>query len=141
MLTNEEKVFYDPNRLTIIDVIKPDGKSCVYSESLEQVQQRYPDAEIWGFLDAVTHQENAMISAPVEITEDRFIEMLEILPPVHWVRHGVSESFKMSERTSGSITGIFARIGNRFFEMQNHISMSHEDILRCIAVSFPDTLA
>ena len=71
-------------------------------------------------VDAWQRHENSCKSEPVEITRDRFHEMLNILPPVAWNYNDPSfESFKMSERTTGSITAIFVRIHDRYFAFSN----------------------
>ena len=114
------------------------GYAWRHGETLEQVTVRYPDTVV-GQLGPVWEQhENSLKSAPVEIDEARFTEMLDVLPPHGWHRQQSSESFKLSERTSGSITAIFCRIKDRYFEMQNHIYLTHEDILRLVLCSFPD---
>ena len=52
-------------------------------------------------VDAWQRHENSCKSEPVEITRDRFHEMLNILPPVAWnFSDPPFESFKMSERTT-----------------------------------------
>ena len=66
---------------------------------------------------------------PEEITKERFWYMLEALPPVGW-KHGAGcESFKMSERWSGNVTYIYARIGEKYFEMRDDIRTPHDVII------------
>jgi hypothetical protein len=43
----------------------------------------------------------------VEITEARYIDQLETLPPVDWCRGYGGESFKSMEFTGGDVTAIF----------------------------------
>lgn len=143
-INDKTPVFYVPGKPGIIDtaVVGADGiaRSYYEGETLDQMQVRYPGAAL-GELGPVSEASEAMfVSVPVEVDEARYMEMLEVLPPMHWKNQGVSESFKLSERTSGNITAIFCRIQGRYFEMQNSVFMSHEDIVRCIAVSFPDTM-
>ena len=52
---------------------------------------------------------------PTEITEETFIEMLEVLPPVAWTRRNNFESFLMSEHYSGPYTSQYARHGKRYY--------------------------
>ncbi|MCR4319791.1 MAG: DUF1419 domain-containing protein [Candidatus Brocadiaceae bacterium] len=127
-MNDNQPVFYQPGKPGIIDLCI-DGKGQYSGESLEQMRLRYPGAEI-GELGAVSeYSENCFKSAAVEITEDRFIEMLEVLPPINWVHENGSESFKISERTYGNITAIFARIGERYFELSDSIFLSHQQIM------------
>ena len=81
--------------------------------------------------------EDGFKSPPVEITEERWNEMLGILPPVGW-KHGEpdSESFKISELTAGRITAIFVRIGKRYFEMSDRISMPHAECVTHVRAKF-----
>lgn len=50
-----------------------------------------------------------------EITEGRYFEMLEVLPPMHWEHADGVERFLMSEMLDGSITEQFARQNGRFW--------------------------
>lgn len=130
-------VFYVPGRLGLIDLaVERNGQlTGAYSgETLDQIRARYPGAEI-GKLGPVAEQtENAFKSGPEEITEERFVEMLGVLPPVQWTNRDGCESFKLSERTSGSITAIFCRIGGRYFTLSDSIATPHADIVaRCRA--------
>ena len=69
--------------------------------------------------------ENNFKRPPVEISEHRWDEMLGVLPPVAWKTDPTGESFKISERTAGSITAIFVRIGDRYFEFSDSIGLPH----------------
>ncbi len=125
-------VFYVPGRPGILALaIERDGvlRSEFGNETLEQMCARYPGAAL-GELGPVSEQSESFYrSAPVEITRERFIEMLEVLPPVGWVHAGDAETFKLSERTSGNITPIFCRIGERHFELSDSIFMKHDAIV------------
>ncbi len=46
-----------------------------------------------------------------EIPEKKFVEMLEVLPPVKWENRGDFESFLMSEHWSGPYTQQYVRRG------------------------------
>jgi len=50
-----------------------------------------------------------------EITEEKFIERLEVLPPQQWIHAGGFESFLMSEHWSGPYTSQYARHGQRYY--------------------------
>lgn len=51
-----------------------------------------------------------------EITEERFYDMLNVLPPHNWSRGERFEFFTMSERLVGSLTSMFVRLGNSYYE-------------------------
>ena len=143
-------VFYVPGRTGIVDLaIMRDGvlRSQVYNETIDELRQRYPGAQVGQLGPVAQATDDAFRSPPVEITQQRFWDMLEVLPPVAWVRRTIeenkdqtldNESFKISERTCGSITAIFCRIGSRYFELQDSITMRHDDILRAVLLAYPD---
>ena len=80
--------------------------------------------------------ENAFKSSPVEISEDRWNEMLGVLPPVAWTTDQTGESFKLGERTAGSITAIFVRIGERYFELSDSITLPHRACTARVRATF-----
>ena len=50
-----------------------------------------------------------------EITEERFDDMLNVLPPENWQRGGGLSIFRMSEYMTGSITGHYLSMQGRYF--------------------------
>lgn len=85
------------------------------------------------FDEAHKRYEESFKTEPVEITEAKWHEMLCVLPPVAWKRDPSGESFKMSERMAGSITGIYVRLGDRYFQFYDDIRLSHpECVARCV---------
>lgn len=131
-INDSTPVFYQTGKAGIIDygIVRNGVLTGAYSnETLEQMRVRYPDAILGELGPVAAASEDMFRSPPVEIDEDRWMEMLEVLPPVNWVCDSEGESFKLSERTSGNITAIFARIGERYFEMQDSAFMKHEQII------------
>lgn len=124
-----EACYYSPSQLVVIDLIGANGLSVYAQETEDQLRQRYPDAQRMTLDDAVLAKENALISAPVEITEAQFINALEVLPPNQWRNLGVEESFKMCEHLSGAITTIYARLGTRYFSFNDRFNMPHTQII------------
>lgn len=131
-----ESCFYVPGVPGIIDAVHPKTGLGVYSgESLEQIRKRDPGAELGNFEQVCDQQDAYWRKPPVEITRDRFLEMLGVLPPVGWEMTEEEEVFKLAERTSGAITAIFCRIGDRYFEMQDRIYLDVDLIVaKCKAV-------
>lgn len=106
--------------LTCIDVQHPvTGRSEIAGETLEQIRLRYPGAQLVEFGPWCAAKEKALCSEPEPITEARFMEMLEVLPPQRWQRGENCESFELCEHTSGRVTAIFCRIGDRYFEFSD----------------------
>jgi hypothetical protein len=131
--------YYVPGSTSTIDAIGADGLTIYCKETFEQVLDRYPGAELWNFDKAVEEIQRLSyeryISAPVEIDQDRFHEMLEVLPPMKWKGGDGQESFMISEALTMDIRSIFCRIGDRYFEMTDRQSLSHSEICdRCRAL-------
>ena len=131
-VTEDTQVFYIPGKPGVIDFAKDvDGEllSLYGGKTLSELASEYPGVAI-GKLGDVSAQSEAMFRTnPVEITEDRWMEMLEVLPPVSWKRGANAETFKLSERTYGAITAIFCRIGDRYFELSDDIHRPHDAIV------------
>lgn len=111
--------------LTCIDIVDPDtGRSAINNETLDQVQARYPGAEIADFETWVKTKEKSLCTEPVRITGERFMEMMEVLPPQRWQHGHDCESFELCEHTSGRVTAIFARFGDEYYEWQDRAGQS-----------------
>jgi hypothetical protein len=66
---------------------------------------------------------------PKEITQEKYWSALSVMPPFKWVRSEKHESFKMDEMLSGCITGIYCRIGKRYFSFNGDISTPHDEVI------------
>ncbi|MEQ1716372.1 MAG: hypothetical protein ABL907_10375 [Hyphomicrobium sp.] len=121
--------WYVPGEIHIVDVIHPDdGLTLHFAEDAAQICARHPDAQrmtcedAWKAADAVgLAQYRKDVS---EVTQERFMDALNVLPPVGWTTRQGVESFRISERIWGSITDIYARIGNRYFMLSDDIRLS-----------------
>lgn len=142
------QVFYTPAANgcypTIIDEAieingTPTGR---YSgETLEQIGKRYPGAQVGDAMDIAAQREAMMISEPEQITEEQFMDALEVLPPEGWIRHQHTESFKMCEYYSGRVTSIYARFADTYWTFKDIGSKTHVEIMdkvSKVAVKFID---
>ena len=83
--------FAVPGQDSIIDCVHPvTGKTCIYGKTLEDVQQEEPKAvkmtvEQWA-QEKAKRQDGELSWEP--ITEERYYEMLECLPPACYRDHG-----------------------------------------------------
>ena len=68
-----------------------------------------------------------------EITKEQWWEMLEVLPPEKWQKVAGVEIFRMSEYTSGTVTGHYAMLGDRYFSANRDIRTEYADIAGEIA--------
>lgn len=135
----KEPVFFlDPDRQTgqshrIIDQAIFNEKVQAYTtyggQTLEAMQARYPGLKVGDFDDIMSAKEAFYRELGVyEIDEETFMDALECLPPLDWVRKGYVESFKLSELITGNIAWIYCRLGTRFFRFYDNVSLSWEGI-------------
>jgi len=109
-----------------IDIIK-DGKGVYSGKSFYELKKEYPDLIESDHKDFLEHAYKMLITEPVEINEERYIDMLECLPPCKWNRGEYTESFFMSEAKCYDIHSHFVRIGKRFFEFDDKRSLKHDE--------------
>lgn len=125
---------------SVIDAVLDDGR-LVYArgKTVEDLRAQYPDIEVLPSHEAFARADAAHIEAPKRISRAQFHEMLEVLPPLDWMRRGSSESFKISEMKSGSITSIFYRVGNTYWELCNSVRLTHDEIATLVAAAWTDS--
>ena len=106
-------------------------RSTQRSLSLEDCRRFYPDTELMTLeayfeLIAAPHR-----TAVREITEARFTDQLEVMPPRDWFSpgNGQGQSFKSAELWKGDVTSIFANVRGRFFEFRDRKHLNHADIV------------
>lgn len=133
-LSDNLPCYYSASIKNLIDVIRPDGLTWINGETAAQIRARYPDAERLTLADASRRIDDAFRAPVSRITREQFWDALECLPPVGWKRYDSEESFKMSERTAGNITGIYARLGEEYFCLADDITLSHADIMHRVGV-------
>lgn len=72
---------------------------------------------------------------PEQITVEQWIEALECLPPMKWGSILGVESFRCSEFYSGSITAIYARVGDSCWKFRDNAYMPMEEISRRVLLA------
>lgn len=125
-------VFYSRSENTVIDTCRDTNppRSHIQNETLNEIRARYPDAEYIEFEKAIKIIEEKHRLPVREITKEYFWEMLEVLPPAGWKKETGCESFKLSEKWSGNITDIYARIDKRYFTLRDTIFLPHNEIIK-----------
>jgi len=124
--------YYIPGQTHIVDAISPDNLTRYGRKSHQEILADYPTAQILTLEAAAVAIEALFVRPIAEITEEEYWEMVGVLPPVGFIsRNGTS--FKMSERTAGNITGIYANVGNRYFCLADSIFTPHDEIMRRVA--------
>lgn len=117
----------------LFDVAKPDEAGILRGyyggKTLDEVQAEHPDATLMSMDALTTAQENALRTEPVQITEEEYMDALEVLPPLDWVIHGRTQSFKFVERFSGAVTSIFAKKNGAHWTFRDVDTLTHEEIM------------
>lgn len=105
--------------------------ACATSKTLEALNAHGDHWELVTIEEAQARFAQANYQPVSEINEARFMDMLEVLPPLDWHFNeaGGAQSFKMMEMYSGNITDIFAQYGMRYFQMRNHSTLTHDEIM------------
>lgn len=130
--------WYVPGETHIVDLIHPDdGLTLHYSENALAVRDRYPGAERMSCDDAWKAIDSAALTRyrhdTTEVSEERFMDALNVLPPLGWTTKVGVESFRISERLWGNITDIYARLGERYFMLSDDIRLPADVIAERIA--------
>lgn len=127
-----------PGETHIVDLIHPEtGLTLHYAHGPDQVTARHPGVvridceEAWRAIEQV--ERTRYVRGVEEITEDTFMDALNVLPPVGWTTRGGVESFKISERITGTLTDIFARLGDRYFKLTDDIRLPADVIAARVA--------
>lgn len=76
----------------------------------------YPDYEPMSYDAFAAAQRGHYLDKPItEVTAERWDEMLNVLPPMHWERADGVERFVMSEAIDGLFNEQYARCDDRYF--------------------------
>lgn len=104
-------------------------------KTLEEMKVEHPLIEVGEYVDVLAIDEAMRKTEPVEISEDRYIEMRDVLPSEDWRRDQAGSSFKMSEYLSGRITSIYVAMGNRYFSFNDVFTLHHGEIMAKVKVA------
>lgn len=142
--TNDVPAFFIPSRNTIYSTgFIPEGQhepvSLCSFETLAEMQIRFPDMELLSLDEAESRQSAGKIQPWKEITEERWLDQLYVLPPVDRMSTPAGETFKSAERYDRNLTSIFARWDGRYFECRNRCTLHHRDLILSVAQSFTRT--
>jgi len=122
------KVVYCTASNRIIDLVR---KAETEADAISRLTPEYGrDLTILPLDEAEKRFEAQFKTDPIQITEAQWWYALEVLPPEDWHRTATGESFKMSERLAGSITGIYVALEEGYFMFNDVAQLPHAD---CVA--------
>jgi len=134
-------VFYEPGKTHLYSVaVRRNGeyRSNYGNKTLAEAQASHPAVQLMPFGDALRMIDAAQTAAychePVEITQDQFWEMLEVLPPCKWLRGTDSEAFFVSEALCADIHTWCVRIGSRYWSLNRSCTRSPESVISEVAI-------
>ena len=123
--------FYDPINHRVLELLHPGTFKGINSGlSLDELQLKNPNAEYWNFDRACIDFYNSFKTAPNAISEAEFNRAIETIVKINWVACSASESFKCADCLAGSITQIYARLGDKYYTLIDDIFLSHNDIIK-----------
>lgn len=126
---SQDQVAFSRARKTVIDFVRPDGRTQICGKTLDDLRAEYPDVSIEEFEVAYKAIESCFIKPVHPVSAEQFIEALEVMPPLNWVRAEDSESFKSMEMTYGNVTRIWVRVGDHYFSLSDRRTLTHAQIL------------
>jgi len=121
--TDNTPTFYDLKENSINTVclcdsfenLKDNTKVAYVEENKKEYQAKHPELELISFGKALELSQQAdrkKYEAGVvkEITEERFDEMLNVLPPDNWINYSTNESFRICEDLTGELSNFYIRV-------------------------------
>jgi hypothetical protein len=134
LLNNEvyEKVLYVPGSYGIIDTFY-DGRTSVNKKTFEEVKKEYPNIKLLSWSEFLKEQkkneDENIITGPQEITEEKFNDMLEILPPKNLIVQGSFIAFMMCEYFTSNITNYYIKTGGKYYTATKRDTTSYRDLI------------
>lgn len=128
-----------PERGSVVDAVGPNGLGFFSHQSQAELETRYGPLQIISADEAAEIAVQKAISPPVEVSEETFQDALDVLPPLRWFRGGHTESFRICEAISGTVHTALVRVGSRYFQTSQRLSMSHQDLVALVREVFPET--
>tara|TARA_R100000781_G_scaffold90541_1_gene55985 strand:+ start:549 stop:1043 length:495 start_codon:yes stop_codon:yes gene_type:complete len=129
--TDSTPTFYDSKEGTVNTVclcdsfenLKDETKVAWVKENKKEYQAKHPELELISFSKALELSQQAdrkkyKAGIVKEITEERFDEMLNVLPPDNWINYSTNESFRICEDLTGELSNFYIRVFDG--EFPNH---------------------
>ncbi len=128
--------FYDcthafavPGEDNIIDMVRPDTQpSCHYNQNLEEMRQRYPEAQIVNateFFAAIRQRKNPPLEWEIT-TRENYWNMLEVLPPKYH-RNGaflVGEAMDHFGANGAARYDAFKQVGSIYYQSNRPVTVA-----------------
>lgn len=138
MSKNEELWVYMPGKLHAETVLR-DGRGMYSGKSeKEYLDEGFKITGYDEFHEQLTKTENEKYTSKpwIEITEDEWWDMYEVLPPMKDTRLDGWHFFFISEATTSNIHACFCEIGDRYFTASRRTSTPYQEMILEIEEQF-----
>ena len=98
-----------------------DGVGTWSGETIDQLRKSFPNAQAGTIEEFSVAVRESYRRPPQRITEEEWMDALESLPPMRWVRSNGFESFCFMEAITCNIHSIYARLGDTYWHMADDI--------------------
>jgi len=88
--------------------------------------------EVLDWEEATAIHRSKYLTPPKQVTQERFWEMLEVLPPCKWNHSKSAESFFVSERITLDLVSWFVRLGDEYWELIASDKLNHDDVVNLV---------
>lgn len=134
------EAFYNISSRLIVDIVDPaTGRGMYGGQTEAELASVHAPAAIarMGLAEAKAAAREARITPAEPITAEYFDDMLNVLPPVDWVRRAGIEHFFLSERVYDDIVQYCVRIGDRHWKFQDRAHLTTQEIAQRLGVARP----
>lgn len=128
-LTGQAVVFWDKEKKELM--------SGWFDYTLDEYKAKYPLTQVVTTRELEPIIEKAAITQPQPITAAAFEDALECLPPAYMASGANTESFQMSERYTGRVTGTYVRIGDDHYRFNDIMGKPHAELVQKVKDSLP----
>ena len=127
------QVFFSASRLQSIDTVAPNGLGGYSRKTQAELEVTEGPLVIISADEAHDRERSKYITPAKEVSEERYRNMLECLPPSRWhrVAPGISV-FHVSERITHDIVSWFFQAGDRYFEVQDSDKLTDAELINRI---------
>jgi hypothetical protein len=98
-------------------------------QTQEELAGSYPGVTLGTVEEYDAQLVQAARTEPEEITEEQYLDALEVLPPLDWRGRKGNDSFKFCEFFTSNVTSIYANRGTRYFKFRDVATLSHQEIM------------
>lgn len=128
-LTGQAVIYWDQDKKELM--------SGWFDYTLDEYKTKYPQTQVLTTRELEQIIEKAAITQPQPITAAAYEDALECLPPAYMASGLNTESFQMSERYTGRVTGTYVRVGDEHYRFNDIMGKSHAELVKKVKDALP----